>query len=52
LSEEQKAAVLTKIGNRSEAPKTAILRDIEKIGLPLKESLTTGIIAAELRYFI
>ena len=52
LSKEQKAAVLTKISDRLGAPKTVILKDIKKIGLPLRESLTTGIIAAELRYFI
>ena len=52
FSKTQKAAVLTKISERSGVPKDLILKDIEKIGLPLRESLTTGVIAAELRYFI
>lgn len=52
LSKLQKYAVLTKISEKSGVSEEVILKDIEKIGLPLRESLTTGIIAAELRYFI
>lgn len=52
LSEEQKAAVLAKISERCGAPKEAILKDILKVGLPLRESYTTGTVAAELRFFI
>jgi len=52
LSEEQKAGVLAKISARCGAPKDAILKDILKVGLPLRESYTTGIVAAELRFFI
>ena len=52
LSKEQKDAILAKISARSGAPKDQILSDILKIGLPLRESLTTGTIAAELRWFI
>lgn len=52
LSEEQKAAVLAKISERCGAPKDAILKDILRIGLPLRESYTTGTVAAELRFFI
>lgn len=32
--------------------KDAILKDIEEKGLPLRESLTTGTVVAELRWFI
>ncbi len=52
LSKEQKDAILTKISEKSGAPKDQILNDILRIGLPLRESLTTGTIAAELRWFI
>lgn len=52
LSEEQKAAVLAKISDRCGATKEAILKDILKVGLPLRESYTTGTISAELRFFI
>lgn len=44
LSEEQKKAVLAKISERSGAPKEAILKDILRIGLPLRESYTTGVV--------
>ena len=52
LSEDQKERVLSKIGARSGASKDAVLRDIRKIGLPLRKRYTTGVIAAELRFFI
>lgn len=52
LSEEQKVAILSKISVKSGAPKEAILRDIIKIGLPLRESYTTGTVVAEARFFI
>lgn len=52
LSPSQKDSVLGKISERSGAPKEAILKDVLKIGLPLRESYTTGVVAAELRFFI
>ena len=52
LSIGQKDAVLAKISERSGAPKGLILKDILKIGLPLREHYTTGVVAAELRFFI
>lgn len=52
LSSMQKDAVLAKISERCGAPKDAILKDILKIGLPLRERYTTGVVAAELRFFI
>jgi hypothetical protein len=52
LSKEKKDAILAKISEKSGAPKDQILNDILRIGLPLRESLTTGTIAAELRWFI
>ena len=52
LSKEKKDAILTKISERSGTPKDQILNDILRIGLPLRESLTTGTIAAELKWFI
>ncbi len=52
LSKEKKDAILAKISERFGAPKDQILKDILRIGLPLRESLTTGVIAAELRWFI
>ena len=52
LSYAQQAAILTKLSERCGAPKEAILKDILKVGLPLRESYTTGSVAAELRFFI
>ncbi len=52
LSTVQKDGVLAKISKRSGVPKDAVLKDILKIGLPLRERYTTGIVAAELRFFI
>jgi hypothetical protein len=52
LSDEQKDGVLAKLSERSGAPKDAILKDIMKVGLPLRERYTTGVVAAELRFFI
>ena len=52
LSEEQKSAVISKISSKSGAPKEAILEDVLKIGLPLRESYTTGTVAAEMRFFL
>jgi predicted Fe-S protein YdhL (DUF1289 family) len=52
LSSMQRDAVLAKISERSGAPKEAILKDILKVGLPLRERYTTGVVAAELRFFI
>jgi hypothetical protein len=46
----QRDAVLAKISERSGAPKEAILKDIKKVGLPLRERYTTGVVAAELRF--
>ena len=52
LSKEQKDAILTKISQKSGAPKETILKDILKIGLPLRKRYTTGYVAAESRFFI
>jgi hypothetical protein len=52
LSQEQKDGVLAKISARSGASKEAILKDILRIGLPLRKSHTTGTVAEELRFFI
>ena len=52
LSEKQKDAILAKISERCGAPKEAILKDTLKVGLPLRESYTTGTVATELRFFI
>lgn len=52
LSKTEKDGVLTKIVEKSGAPREAIFADILRIGMPLRKSLTTGVIAAELRFFI
>jgi hypothetical protein len=52
LSSEQKLAVLTKISKTTGSSKVEILKDILKIGLPLRESYTTAFVAAKLRFFI
>ena len=52
LSSAQKDAVLTKISQRSGTAKEVILKDILKVGLPLRERYTTSVVAAELRFFI
>ena len=52
LGEEKKEAILTKISQKSGASKDVILKDILEIGLPLRESYTTGAVAAEMRFFI
>ena len=52
FSQEQKDAVLAKISMRTGASREAILKDILRIGLPLRECYTTGFVVAELRFFI
>lgn len=52
LSRVQRDAILTKLSVRFGASKDAILDDVLRIGLPLPERYTTGVVAAELRYFI
>ena len=62
LSAAQKEAVLDKIVDKQKFPKGAmltrvqirndILKQILSVGMPLRRSYTTGIIAAELRFFI
>jgi len=52
LSSEQKDAILTKISKTTGSQKEEILKDILKIGLPLRESYTTAFVAAESRFFI
>jgi hypothetical protein len=42
LSAEQQNAILEKISSKSGASKEAILKDILKVGLPLREKLTEG----------
>ncbi len=52
LTQKQRDAIVLKISEKSGSPMSVILDDIYKIGLPLRESYTTGVIAAELRFFI
>jgi hypothetical protein len=52
LSKEEKAGVLAKISEKSGHPKDEILKDILRIGLPLRESFTTHVVAEELRFLI
>jgi hypothetical protein len=62
LSYAQQAAIVNKLVDKGGLPKGAlqsrlrlrneILKDILSIGLPLRESYTTGTVAAELRFFI
>lgn len=52
LTVQERKLVVEKISKLSNQPEDAILRSIEKNGLPLRESLTTGTIVAELRWFI
>ena len=52
LKKAQKDGVLAKISERSGASKDAILENILKVGLPLRERYTTGTVVAELRFFI
>ena len=52
LSSQQKDAILAKISQRSGVPAQAILSEILKVDLPLRERFTTGVVAAELRFFI
>jgi hypothetical protein len=42
LSAEQQNAILEKISSKNGASKEAILKDILKVGLPLREGLTEG----------
>ncbi|MBC7120328.1 MAG: hypothetical protein H5T33_01920 [Candidatus Methanosuratus sp.] len=42
LTEQQQNEVLEKLSKRSSAAKDAILKDILKIGLPLREKYTDG----------
>lgn len=52
LSYAQQDAILAKISARTGASKKMILKDILTIGLPLRRRYTTGVVAAELRFFI
>ena len=62
LSSAQRDAVLDKLVGKNDIPKGAllsrlrlrneILQDVLSIGLPLRECYTTGVVAAELRFFI
>lgn len=52
LSPWQKDAIVLKISKLSGQPEKDIISDIEKKGLPLRESLTTGTVVAEARFFI
>lgn len=42
LAEEQQQAVLEKVSERTGATKEAILKEILKVGLPLRRRYTTG----------
>jgi hypothetical protein len=42
LTAEQQDAILTKLSEKSRAAKDVILKDIQKIGLPLREKYTNG----------
>ncbi len=52
LSKSQQKAVLSKISVKCGVSENDIQQQILAIGLPLRKSLTTGVIWAELRYFI
>lgn len=52
LSEKQKIAIIRKISDKSGSTRTEVCDAIEHDGLPLRESLTTGVISTPLRYFI
>lgn len=52
LSKEQLDGVVSKISERCGAPKDVVLKDVYRIGLPLRKSYTTDIVAAKLRFFI
>lgn len=52
LTALERELIVEKISTLSNQPKDAILKDIEKKGLPMRESLTTGTVVAELRWFI
>jgi hypothetical protein len=42
LTAEQQNAILQRLSKKSGAPKDVILKDIQKIGLPLREKYTNG----------
>lgn len=52
LTTLERELIVEKISNLSNVPKDVILRDIKEKGLPMRESLTTGSVVAELRWFI
>ena len=52
LSKDVKTKVAKKIADAINVPIENVLNEIEKVGLPLRKKYTTGIIAAELRFFI
>jgi hypothetical protein len=52
LNEKQKIQIIRKIAAKTGAWESDIADDIKRIGLPLRESLTMGVIAFELRFFI
>jgi hypothetical protein len=52
LTAEQQDAVLEKLSKRSGASKPAILKDVLKIGLPLREKYTEGCGTGRLGLFV
>ena len=52
LTDQQQDAVLEKLSKRSGAAKTVILKDVQKIGLPLREKYTDGCGTTRLGLFV
>ena len=52
LEEKKKIEIIRKIASKTGALESEIALAIKRIGLPLRERLTTGVVAAELRFFI
>ena len=52
LTVEQRDQIVSKISKKAQAPKEAVLKDILRIGLPLRKIHTNGAIVEELRFFV
>lgn len=52
LSKDQKQKIFAKLAERFGAPVAEVEASVKKNGLPLRARFTTGVIFAELRWFI
>lgn len=52
LTPEQKIMVIRKLASKFKASETEVCDQLDRYGLPLRKSFTTGIVCTPLRYFL